>query len=199
MGANHGGVHAALFWQVFEATDVLRWRVHGIVGRVVSEKEKERLRAGAADKLLCLGGKPFGEVLAILKNFGAAAIEIVEVDAAWFAPIIAVRVEVDASRMETIKSIKTVIKRTMRVRRAEMPLAHKPGRVPIRLQQRCDRLLARRQFRAVGRNAGADRMPSGHQSSSGRRAHGGIGVPVLKEQSVFGKCVDIRVLISVEP
>src|SRR5260370_25149097 len=89
----------------------------------------------------------------------AVAAEVVITDRARLAPIITMGVIVDAARMETDEPVETVRVRDRLGCLSQVPLAKNPGRVPRRLQQRCDRLLARPHRLPLPRNARATLRP----------------------------------------
>ena len=97
-----------------------------------------------AHELHRLAREHFGGVLAVLEDFRAVAPQVVIVRHARLAPVVAVRVIVDAARVETEEAVEAVRVGVGLRRLAQVPLAEKSGGIARRLQHLRDGLLRRR-------------------------------------------------------
>ena len=154
--------------------------------------EEERIRGVIAHELRGLAREQFGGILAVFKNLGAVPPQVVIIDGARLAPVIAMRIVVDTTGMEPHEAVETVGVRDRAGRGSQMPLAENPGRVTRRLQQRCDGLFRGSERRPVIRNPRADGIAPGEQRRPRRRADRGRRIPVGEARSGSSQRVDMR-------
>ena len=97
-------------------------RIEGHVG-------KERAGTTIADEVGRLAREEFGGVLSILEDFGAIAPEVMIIGDARLAPVVAMRVVIDAARMESEEAVEAVRIRICLGCVTQMPCAEKTGGV----------------------------------------------------------------------
>src|SRR5437879_107728 len=99
---------AAFRFEFPETVEVLLGRVHRVVYSVERHVKEERVGAVVANKLHGFPRKQLGGVLAVFENLGAVPPEVVVIHGARIAPIITMRVIIDASGMKAKEAIEAV-------------------------------------------------------------------------------------------
>src|SRR5262249_19573134 len=108
--------------------------MHGIVRRIERHIGKERAATLIADELRRLAREQFRGILPVLEDFGAIAPKVVIVRYARLAPVVAMRIVIDAARMESVEAVEAVRIRIRVGCRTQMPFAEKAGSVARALQ-----------------------------------------------------------------
>jgi hypothetical protein len=127
--SDHGRIRAPFGRQRGKPLHIPFRRMHGIVRRIERHVGKERAGTMIADELRRLAREHFRRVLSVLEDFAAIAPQVVIVRDARLAPVVAMRVVIDAARMESEEAVEAVRIRIGLGGVTQMPFAEKTGGV----------------------------------------------------------------------